>query len=121
MSTYKPRLHYHQVVWKNPEHLQLECNRDVACRANAGMSLYGFCIRDERGDLVCTRAKGLELGTNIEAKAIAIKEALEYCRKELFTNFIIETDSLSLKYMILKQWKIPWELVGVIEEIGILI
>ncbi|PHU23023.1 hypothetical protein BC332_08130 [Capsicum chinense] len=103
MSTYKPRLQYHQVVWKKPEHLQLKYNTDIACRGNSGMSSYGFCIRDERKDLVYARAKGLGLGTNTEAEAIAIKEALEYRHEKLFPNFIIETYSLSLKHMILKQ------------------
>ncbi|KAF3650246.1 hypothetical protein FXO37_18556 [Capsicum annuum] len=87
-------------------------NKDGACRGNPGMSSYDFFIRNERGDLVYARAKGLGLGTNTEDESTDIKEALEYCHEKLYTKFIIETDSLSLKHMILKQWKIPWELVA---------
>lgn len=67
------------------------------------------------------RAKGLGLGTNTEVESIAIKEDLEYYYEKHFTNFIIETDSLSLKQMILMHCKIPWELVDIIEELGLFI
>lgn len=67
------------------------------------MSSYGFCIRDERGDLVYARAKGLGIATNTEVETTAIKEALEYCQGKSFSNFILEKDSLSLKQMIHKQ------------------
>ncbi|KAM3218225.1 hypothetical protein P3L10_022755 [Capsicum annuum] len=94
-----------------------KCNTDGACIGNPWMSAYGFCIRDNKSDLIYARAKGLGFSTNTEAASIAIKETLEYCYENDFKDFIIETDSLSLKQMKLRLWGIPWELAVTIEEI----
>ncbi|WMV50754.1 hypothetical protein MTR67_044139 [Solanum verrucosum] len=52
---------------------------------------------------------------------MAILEALQYCMGKELMGVIVETDSLSLKRMIEKQWKVPWELVERIEEIRVLV
>ncbi|KAM3340710.1 hypothetical protein P3S68_028344 [Capsicum galapagoense] len=121
MGTYRPKLHFQKVLWKKPDVLQLKCNIDGACRGNPGMSSYGFFIRDDTRNLVYARAKGLGMGTNAEAEAIAIKEALDFCYEKDFKNLIIETDSLGLRKMIIKQWKVPWQIVEIIEDIRIYI
>lgn len=94
---YKPRLHYHKVMWLKPGIGQAKCDTDGASRGNPGINSYGFCIRDDKGDLIYARAKGLGFDTNTVAEAMAIKEALEYCYDEDLRDFILETDSLSLK------------------------
>ncbi|KAM3217162.1 hypothetical protein P3L10_026605 [Capsicum annuum] len=121
MGTYRPKLHFQKVLWKKPDVLQLKCNIDGACRGNPGMSSYGFFIRDDTRNLVYARAKGLGMGTNAEAEAIAVKEALDFCYEKDFKNLIIETDSLGLRKMIIKQWKVPWQIVEIIEDIRIYI
>ncbi|KAH0646318.1 hypothetical protein KY284_034202 [Solanum tuberosum] len=50
-----------------------------------------------------------------------ILEALQYYMGKELMGVIVETDSLSLKRMIEKQWKVPWELVERIEEIRVLV
>lgn len=63
------------------------------------------------GDVISARAKGLGICSNIEAERITIKEALDFCGERRITDFLLETIFLSLKQMILQQWRIPWELV----------
>lgn len=75
----------------------IKCNTEGAFRENPGLSAYGFCIRDDKGDLIYARAKGLGLGKNTVAESITIKGALKYYFENDFKNFIRETDSLSLK------------------------
>ncbi|KAK4728475.1 hypothetical protein R3W88_021463 [Solanum pinnatisectum] len=81
------------------------------------MGSYDFCLRNHTGDLVFAKANGIGMTTNMEAEALAIYDALSYCHDNDFRQVIIETDSLCLKRMILKQWRVPWEMVERIEEI----
>lgn len=53
----------------------------------------------------------------MEAEIIAMWNALKYCKRQGISNIILETDSLSLKNMIMRDWKIPWSLTEKIEEI----
>lgn len=97
--------------------MKVKCNTYSACRGNSRMIAYGFRIRDDKGDLIYAKEKGLGFSTNTEAKSISIKEALEYCFKNNVNDFIIVANSLSLKKMILRQWRIPWDLAVIIEDI----
>ncbi|KAH0752435.1 hypothetical protein KY285_005583 [Solanum tuberosum] len=117
LKDYMPKVHYHKVTWSPHEEGKLKCNFDEACRGNPGMGSYGFCLRNHTGDLMFAKAKGIGMTTNMEAEALAIYEALSYCHDNGFRQVIIETDSLCLKRMILKQWRVPWEMVEMIEEI----
>ncbi|KAK4718231.1 hypothetical protein R3W88_016569 [Solanum pinnatisectum] len=84
------------------------------------MSSYGFCLRDSDGDLLYAEAKRIGLiATNMVAELTAIWKDLRYCklRSYPYANIILETDSLSFKNMIRKEWKIPWELIEKIEKI----
>ncbi|KAF3632412.1 hypothetical protein FXO38_26175 [Capsicum annuum] len=96
---------------------KVKCNIYEASRGKPGMSSYDFCIRDDQGNVIYARAKGLGVTTNTLAESLAIKEALKYCYENNFKEFILETDSLSLKQIILQLWRIPWELTEVIEDI----
>ncbi|KAH0712191.1 hypothetical protein KY289_008150 [Solanum tuberosum] len=53
----------------------------------------------------------------MEAETIAILSALRECLKRRLWNVIIETNSLSLKKIILKTWRILWEIIEKVEEI----
>ncbi|KAK4732460.1 hypothetical protein R3W88_025448 [Solanum pinnatisectum] len=48
----RPKLHFVWVTWKYPNSQRLKCNTDGASRGNPGLSSYGFCTRDDRGDLI---------------------------------------------------------------------
>lgn len=97
-----PMLHYYNITWKLPKDVHFKWNKDGACRENPGLSRYGYCIRDDKGDLVYSRDKIIGMTTYIEAESLAIYEALEFCHEKEISEIIIETDSLSLKRMIQK-------------------
>ncbi|KAK4739460.1 hypothetical protein R3W88_003157 [Solanum pinnatisectum] len=117
LKEYKPKIHHHYVQWKKPGRNKVKCNTDGAARGNPGASSISFVVRDEEGDLIYARAKGIGIATNMEAEALALLEAVWYCQEKDLKEPIIETDSLVLKKMVDNQWKIPWELVERIEEI----
>ncbi|XP_060202278.1 uncharacterized protein LOC132630726 [Lycium barbarum] len=93
LSNYKPKLHYCKVLWKMPQY-GLKCNTDGASQGNPGTSSYGFCIRNDRGNLIYAWAKQIVLASNMIAETIAIQEAMKY-------------------YV----WKIPWQIVEKVEQI----
>lgn len=111
LHSYKPRLFYHLVRWEKPGRNRVKCNTDGASRGNPGDSALAFCIRNEDGDLVYARARGIGFAANLEAEMSAIHEALMYCQVNLYSDFILETDSLGLLRMINNEWKTPWEVV----------
>ncbi|KAK6788076.1 hypothetical protein RDI58_016601 [Solanum bulbocastanum] len=82
-----------------------------------GKAPNGFCIRDNKGDLVYAEAQNIGITTNMEAETTAVWKALQHCKRQGITHIILETDSLSLKNMIRRDWKVPWTLIERIEEI----
>lgn len=117
LSTYIPKLYYAKITWALPPTGRLKVNTDGASRGNPGRSSYSFCLRDERGNLVFAQAQEIHSTTNIEAETKVVLEAMKYCKTGNLHNVIIETDSLGIMKMIQKQWKPPWEIADMIEEI----
>lgn len=107
------------MTWQFPEKDKLKCNIDGACWGNPGKCASAFCVRDEKGDLIYAKARGIGIGTNTEAEVYVIKEALEFCLTLHVQGITMETDSLTLERMIEKQWKVPWELIEIIEDIRV--
>lgn len=83
LQRYKPRLHYHPVRWKLPDVGWVKCNTDGASRGNPGESAYGFCIRDNQGNLiyVATRPKGIT--TKMEVKTMGMLNGLRECKHRI--------------------------------------
>ncbi|KAH0636108.1 hypothetical protein KY290_036536 [Solanum tuberosum] len=117
LKNYKPKIHWKAVRWELPEQGWIKCNADGACRGNPGESAYAFCIRNSSGDLIEAEAGCMGITTSMEAETIAILMVLRKCRDLRLQNIILETDSISLRNIILKDWKIPWKLSDQIEEI----
>uniref|UniRef100_M1AL57 RNase H family protein n=1 Tax=Solanum tuberosum TaxID=4113 RepID=M1AL57_SOLTU len=117
LQRYKPTLYYHIVSWRPPEEGWITCNTDGASKGNPGQSAYGFCIRNIEGDLIHAEAESIGLATNMEAEVHAIWKGLQFCLRQVFVQVRLETDSLVLKNMIIRNWRIPWELVEKMEEI----
>lgn len=67
--------------------------------------------------MIFAKAAALGETTNIEAEALAIKQVVSVCLEHTNLGVLIETDSLTLMKMITKQWRVPWALIEVIEEI----
>ncbi|KAH0752083.1 hypothetical protein KY285_005231 [Solanum tuberosum] len=53
----------------------------------------------------------------MEVEIMGVLKAMQYCETDNFQKIILETDSLTLKNMLLKQWKIPWSYAEKIESI----
>ncbi|WMV24639.1 hypothetical protein MTR67_018024 [Solanum verrucosum] len=107
-------------LWKRrnaPRDGWITCNTDGASKGNPGQSTYGFCLRDSKGDLIYAEAQNLGITTNMEAEAKALWEALQYCIRSQLNNIQLETDSLVLKNMIYRNWRIPWELAEIMDDI----
>lgn len=117
LQGYKPKLYYQLVQWSMSEEGWIKCNTDGASKGNPGVSSYGFCIRNENGDLLYAEANRIGITTNMVTELTGIWQALRYCKAQGYDHIKLETDSLSLKSMIQKEWRIPWELNERIEEI----
>jgi len=53
----------------------------------------------------------------MDAESMAIWKALQYCLSQGFQQVSLETDSLTLKNILVRNWKTPWELVERVEDI----
>ncbi|XP_060211852.1 uncharacterized protein LOC132639424 [Lycium barbarum] len=96
-------------VWK--------CNTDGATRVNPGRSSYAFCVRTHNGDLVHPCAKEMQEGTNTESEVKALLEATRFCLSKHVYSFILETDSMLMKMILEREWKPPWNIVFMVEEL----
>ncbi|XP_060200166.1 uncharacterized protein LOC132628400 [Lycium barbarum] len=107
LGNYKPKLFYAKVLWNKPNQGILKCNMDGASRGNPRRSSYAFCMRNHNGDLIYAQAEEIHVTTNMEAEAVAIRQALIYCRTQQIRGIQLETDSKVLQQIIQKQWKPP--------------
>lgn len=117
LQGFKPKLFYCVVRWKPPDHHWVKCNTDGACRGNPGISSYGFCIRDHCGNLIYAESKNIGVSTNMVAEMSTIREAIKYCRHMGLQQVLVETDSLSSKNILSGNWRIPWEIAEIVEDI----
>ncbi|XP_059295437.1 uncharacterized protein LOC132048767 [Lycium ferocissimum] len=99
LEQFKPKLQVTQ-VWGNP-----------------GRSSYAFCVRDSLGDLVYARAKEIGEATNTESEAIALLEAAKFYLSKHMYSFILETDSMMMKKIVDREWRPPWNIAYVVEEL----
>ncbi|XP_019248489.1 PREDICTED: uncharacterized protein LOC109227749 [Nicotiana attenuata] len=96
-----------KVVWEFPRECWLKVNTDGASRGNPGRSAIGYNARDEKGDIVFAEWKEINETTNTEAEAMAIVEALRYCRMQQYSQVCVQTDSMLMKKIIEGMWKPP--------------
>ncbi|KAK4721460.1 hypothetical protein R3W88_011693 [Solanum pinnatisectum] len=115
-NKHKPKLYYLPVCWKPPEGI-LKCNMDGASRGNPGRSSYGFWLRKSVGDLVYAQGEEIQEGTNLEAEAVAIREALTHYVREGVMQVCLETESEVLIKILTRIWKVAWSIAVVIEDI----
>lgn len=117
LENYKPKLYYTKVSWISPDEGWILCNMDRASKENPDISAYECCLRDKEKNLVYVEARNLGVCTNMEAESIAIEKALRYYFAQNYHKVVLQTNSLSLRNMIIGEWSSPWELVERIEEI----
>nr|XP_009790799.1 PREDICTED: uncharacterized protein LOC104238200 [Nicotiana sylvestris] len=107
MENYRPILKFNKVTWEFPLAGWIKINIDGASRQNPGRSSIGYCIRNDKGDLVYAVGKEIKETTNTQAEARAILEALRYCTIHHTQQIWLETDSMLLKNTIEGNWKPP--------------
>ncbi|KAH0650670.1 hypothetical protein KY285_032001 [Solanum tuberosum] len=96
------------VKWVPPPINWFKGNTDGASKGNLGPSSTAFCIRDHEGNLIVAKGVRLQETTNVIAEAIAIRECLVFCRDNMLSQIIIETDSLAMVHILEGQWEAPW-------------
>lgn len=117
LENYTPKLKFEKVLWEFPLEGWIKANTDGASRGNPGRSSIGVCLRDEYGDVQYAAGREINEGSNNEAEAEAMVEALRICRSLNYSNIWLQTDSLLLKNIIDGIWKPPWNIVEQVEEI----
>ncbi|KAH0677226.1 hypothetical protein KY290_026155 [Solanum tuberosum] len=63
------------------------------------------------------KGEDIREGTNLEAEAIAIREALAHCVTEGIRKVCLETNSQVLIKFVTRVWKVPWNLAVIIDDI----
>ncbi|XP_019253806.1 PREDICTED: uncharacterized protein LOC109232489 [Nicotiana attenuata] len=117
MENYTPTLKVNKVMCEFPSAGWLMVNTDGASRGNPGRSSIGYCVRDEKGDIVWAVGKEIEETTNTVAEAKAMVEALRFCRTQQYSHIWLLTDSMLLKKIMDGLWKPPWIINEQVEEI----
>ncbi|KAK4713861.1 hypothetical protein R3W88_019768 [Solanum pinnatisectum] len=57
LQSYIPKTKVILVSWKPPDIRWVKCNTDGVSRGNPGRGSWGFCLRDENGNLLAAKAK----------------------------------------------------------------
>lgn len=121
IKSYKPKLFHYPVRWTFPNPNWTKGNIDSACRGNPGISVYGFCLRDQYGNLVYVEVREIGHRTSMEAESMAMLRYVRYCMQHQIQPISLETDSLNLLNIIRGVWKIPWNIREKINEIKLLL
>lgn len=77
---FKRKLFYRLVACKFPEDEWVKCNTDDARKDNSGISSYGFCTRDSKGDILYAEVGNIGLAINIVVEATAIWKVIQFGR-----------------------------------------
>ncbi|XP_070004347.1 uncharacterized protein [Nicotiana sylvestris] len=74
-------------------------------------------MRDEQGNVIYALGKEITHGTNNEAEAVAILEAMRYCVDNRLANVMLQTYSMLMKNVLERKWGDPWNINEYVEEI----
>ncbi|KAH0650456.1 hypothetical protein KY284_030368 [Solanum tuberosum] len=119
IHNYNPTVKVTRVIWRPPATGWIKVNTDGVSKRNLRRSSWGFCVRNNKGDIIQAQAKEIDepLSTNTQAETMALLNALNYIKTAQLDKVIIETDSLVLKNIVERVWKVPWKVVNILEEI----
>ncbi|XP_060182578.1 uncharacterized protein LOC132612299 [Lycium barbarum] len=70
LEGYRTQVKYKKVIWKPSLTGWIMCNTDGASRGNPGRGSFGFCVRNEEGNLIFARAAEIGHVTNNEAETV---------------------------------------------------
>ncbi|XP_070056988.1 uncharacterized protein [Nicotiana tomentosiformis] len=95
----------------------LDCRCDPSIAAYCSSLASCFVLRNEERDIVYGCGKKVQEGTNIEAEAKAILEALRFCVEHDYGLIDLHTDSMMLKNILNGERSVPWVISARVEEI----
>lgn len=108
LQSYKPRLYCQPVIRRLPNAEWVKCNTDGAYRGNLGQSSYAFWVRNNQGNIIYTEARWMGVMTYMQVETKAILHGLIHCYGTGLDIIIIETDSLVLQKILIKEQRKPW-------------
>ncbi|KAH0714447.1 hypothetical protein KY285_007229 [Solanum tuberosum] len=87
-----------------------------------GSCLRGICggggvVRDNKGRIICAYSIHLGPGTSNMAKAASMLFGIKWCVNNGHSVIIGETDSLLIIKCVRREWKVPWRILHIINEI----
>ncbi|GLJ50142.1 hypothetical protein SUGI_1066930 [Cryptomeria japonica] len=85
-----------RVRWILPPSDRLKLNFDGASWGNPGLSDTGFILRNDRGRLAWVGSVKLPLGTNNDAKFVALKAIMTLCKDKNLSKIDVKGDSLNV-------------------------
>ncbi|MDV3190795.1 MAG: ribonuclease H family protein, partial [Candidatus Phytoplasma australasiaticum] len=110
------KLYYRLVTWRFPDGEWIKHNTDGDCKGNPSYNSYGFCLRDTKGDIIYAEAGFIGLTTNIVAEATTVLKAIQHGKNNNILNMQVESNSLIIIKFIRAEWRIPWEIIEIIEN-----
>lgn len=106
-----------RVMWKLPENGWVKYNTDGASSGIPGVNSYAFCLRNEEGDLIYAKGTKIKDTSNVEAEAYAILKAAIHVDQTHKRKVIIQTDSLLMQKVLIREWICPWNVIDYVEQI----
>ncbi|PNX97936.1 mediator of RNA polymerase II transcription subunit 26-like protein, partial [Trifolium pratense] len=80
--------------WQQPRFGHVKCNVDASFYDAAGVTGWGWCVRDHRGRFIVAGTNIMQARLNtLEGEAMAIKEAIGEMLQRGFSHVIFESDS----------------------------
>lgn len=76
-----------------------------------GLSRVGIVIRDSHGDMVAAFSKFLSVGSSFRAELLAMLHGLQFCVQHHYLAIQVESDSLSLRLMLMGTMPYAWVLL----------
>ncbi|XP_047268179.1 uncharacterized protein LOC124898584 [Capsicum annuum] len=117
LSQLKPTIKAISVLWELPQQRWVKYKTDGVSKGNPGSSSWDFCLRDTNGDLLHVEGAVIKDTNNMEAEAMAILNAARHCHSSKQDKVIIQTDSLLMQKLLMRERGIPWQVEDMIRQI----
>ncbi|KAH0633460.1 hypothetical protein KY284_036246 [Solanum tuberosum] len=103
------------IKWNKPPPHIVKLNSDGSCLR--GICGGGGVVRDNEGRIICAYSIPLGPGTSNMAEAASILFGIKWCVNNGHSVIIGETDSLLITKCVRREWKVPWRILHIINEI----
>ena len=104
------------IHWETPKWDWFKLNFDGSKTTN-GNAAIGFVSRDDKAKIAMMGSKSCGLTSVLVAEALTLKEGLAEAKTLGIRKLEIESDNLCLIQWIKANWKIPWRVKFIVEDI----